>query len=156
LQTGKRDMVPVVFLDAPGGTFWREFQRFIEAKLLGDRMISPDDLALYKLTDKVGEAVGEILQFFKNYHSMRYVKNKLVLRLKQLPGEELLGQINAHFGDILNGGQFTAGGPLPEEKDEPDLAQYSRLVFRFNRRSLGRLRQLIDALNRGSVEMPPA
>ena len=22
LQTGKRDMVPVVFLDAPGGTFW--------------------------------------------------------------------------------------------------------------------------------------
>jgi uncharacterized protein (TIGR00730 family) len=154
LQTGKRDMVPVVFLDAPGGSFWREFQHFIEKKLLGDRMIAPDDLALYKLTDKVDEAVGEILEFFKVYHSMRYVKNKLVLRLKEAPSAALLDDINAHFGDIVSGGQFTAGGPLPEEKDEPELAPYARLVFRFNRRSLGRLRQLIDAVNRGSVELP--
>jgi hypothetical protein len=156
LQTGKRDMVPVVFLDAPGGAFWRDFQEFIEKRLLGDRMISPDDLALYKLTDNVSEAVAEILEFFKVYHSMRYVKNKLVLRLKEAPGEALLAEINARFGDILSGGQFTASGPLPEEKDEPDLAAYARLVFRFNRRSLGRLRQLIDALNRGSVEVPAA
>jgi hypothetical protein len=108
---------------------------------------------LYKLTDNVEEAVAEILQFFKVYHSMRYVKNKLVLRLKEAPGEELLAEINAEFTDILNGGEFKAGPPLPEEKDEPDLAEYARLVFRFNRRSLGRLRQLIDALNRGSVDL---
>lgn len=154
LQTGKRDAVPVVFLDAPGGSFWRDFQDFIERRLLGDRMISPDDLSLYKLTDSVDEAVAEVMQFFKVYHSMRYVKNKLVLRLKEAPSEQLLADINERFSDILNGGDFTASGPLSEEKDEPDLAAYSRLVFRFNRRSLGRLRQLIDALNRGSVEMP--
>ncbi|MEX0675483.1 MAG: TIGR00730 family Rossman fold protein [Pirellulales bacterium] len=156
LQTGKRDMVPVVFLDAPGGAFWHDFQHFIEKRLLGDRMISPDDLSLYKLTDNVDLAVAEIMQFFKVYHSMRYVKNKLVLRLKEPPGEAFLAEINARFGDILNGGCFTTGGPLPEEKDEPDLAAYPRLVFRFNRRSLGRLRQLIDAVNRGSLEMPKA
>jgi uncharacterized protein (TIGR00730 family) len=154
LQTGKRDMVPVVFLDAPGGSFWGDFQRFIEKRLLGDGMISPDDLALYKLTDSVEAAVGEILQFFKVYHSMRYVKNKLVLRLKEAPAQDLLADINSHFGDITGGGEFTASGPLSEEKDEPDLAGYPRLVFRFNRRSLGRLRQLIDALNRGTVELP--
>jgi hypothetical protein len=153
LQTGKRDMVPVVFLDAPGGTFWAEFQEFIVKRLLGDRMISPDDLSLYKLTDSVPEAVDEILRFFKVYHSMRYVKNKLVLRLKEAPRDALLADINSHFGDILSNGDFTVGGPLSEEKDEPDLAAYPRLVFRFNRRSLGRLRQLIDALNRGSVEL---
>ncbi len=154
LQTGKRDMVPVVFLDAPGGKFWCEFQHFIEKRLLGDGMISPDDLSLYKLTDSVEEAVKEILQFFKVYHSMRYVKNKLVFRLQEAPGEQLLADINAHFADILNGGEFVVSGPLSEEKDEPLLAEFPRLAFRFNRRSLGRLRQLIDALNRGSVEIP--
>jgi len=154
LQTGKRDMVPVVFLDAPGGTFWSEFQQYVERKLLGQGMISPDDLSLYRLTDNVETAMGEILQFFKVYQSMRYVKNKLVLRLKEAPTPELLAAINVEFADILNGGDFTVGGPLGEEKDEPDLAALPRLIFRFNRRSLGRLRQLIDALNRGRIEPP--
>jgi len=151
LQTGKRDMVPVVFLDAPGGEFWTDFQRYVERRLLGNGMISPDDLALYKLTDNVEVAVAEIMQFFKNYHSMRYVKNKLVLRLKEAPSPELLAAINEEFADILNGGEFTIGSPLPDEKDEPDLANFVRLVFRFNRRSLGRLRLLIDTLNQGSI-----
>ncbi|REK07529.1 MAG: TIGR00730 family Rossman fold protein [Planctomycetota bacterium] len=154
LQTGKRDMVPVVFLDAPGGAFWQDFQQYVEKRLLGDRMISPDDLALYKLTDNVQEAVDEILQFFKIYHSMRFVRNKLVLRLKEPPSEALLADINEEFSDILSGGEFTVSGALSEEKDEPDLASYARLVFRFNRRSLGRLRMLIDAVNRGTVELP--
>jgi uncharacterized protein (TIGR00730 family) len=92
LQTGKRDMVPVVFLDAPGGSFWRDYDDFVKRRLLGDGMISPDDLSLYKLTDKVDEAVGEVLQFFRVYHSMRYVRNKLVLRLQRPPSEELLAR----------------------------------------------------------------
>ncbi len=156
LQTGKRDLVPVVFLDAPGGNFWTQWQEFVMDRLLGGGMISPEDLHLYKLTDNVQTAVDEILQFFKVYHSMRYVKNKLVLRLKTAPSPELLADINHEFPDILSGGDFTVSGALADEKDEPDLAGFSRLVFRFNRRSLGRLRLLIDALNRGSIELPPA
>ena len=114
-------------------------------------MISPEDLSLYKLTDSVDEAVAEILQFFRVYHSMRYVKNKLVLRLQDAAQRRAARGDQREFADILTGGEFAVGGPLPEEKDEPDLADLPRLVFRFNRRSLGRLRQLIDALNRGSV-----
>jgi len=152
VQTGKRDMVPVVMLDEPGGDYWAEFDRFIRKNLLGGRMIDRNDLSLYKRTDDVLEAVREILQFFRVYHSMRYVRSKLVLRLRQALDEELLDQINAHFSGILAGGRFTQGGPLPEEKDEPDLAHLPRLIFRFNRQDLGRLRQLIDCLNRGSVE----
>jgi uncharacterized protein (TIGR00730 family) len=152
LQTGKRDLVPVVFLDAPGGTFWTDFQQYVRRRLLEGGMISPDDLSLYMLTDNLEVAVGEILQFYKIYQSMRYVRNKLVFRLKEPPAPELLVAINAEFTDILTSGDFTVGGPLGEEKDEPDLADLPRLVFRFNRRSLGRLRQLIDAINRGSIE----
>ncbi len=150
LQTGKRDLVPVVFLDEPNGSFWQEFQDYVKRRLLGDGMISPEDLSLYRLTDNVEEAVGEILQFFKNFQSMRYVKNKLVFRLHHAPPEPLLDAINAEYADILTSGQFEVSGPLSGE-DEPGLAELSRLVFRFNRRSLGRLRQLVDTLNRGSV-----
>jgi uncharacterized protein (TIGR00730 family) len=153
LQTGKRDMVPVVFLDEPGGSFWHEWHEFVKKQLLGHKMISPEDLSLYKLTDRVEDAVEEILKFYRVYHSMRYVRNKLVFRLHQAPSPELLEQINAHFTDILVEGEFSVSGPLPEEKQETELVGLARLVFRFNRRSLGRLRLLIDSLNRGSVDL---
>ena len=110
-------------------------------------MISPDDLALYKLTDNVNDAVEEIIQFYRVYHSMRYVRNKLVLRLQTAPSEDQLAEINENFRDVLTEGDFQLGGPLSEEKQEPELSHLPRLIFRFNRRSLGRLRQLIDVLN---------
>ncbi len=147
LQTGKRDIVPVVLLDAPGGEFWLDFQKYVEKRLLGQGMISPEDFSLYRLTDNVEAAVGEILTFFRVFHSMRYVKNKLVLRLKEPPTPAMMEDINCKFADILTAGEFQLTGPLPEEHDETDLSAYARLVFRFNRRSLGRLRQLIDLMN---------
>jgi uncharacterized protein (TIGR00730 family) len=149
LQTGKRDMVPVVFLDAPGGEYWVDFQKYVEKHLLGGGMISREDFSLYKLTDNVQEAVQEILQFFRVFHSMRYVKNKLVLRLKDTPSPAMMEVINSQFPDILASGDFQLSPPLPEERDETELTSFARLVFRFNRRSLGRLRQLIDLINAG-------
>jgi uncharacterized protein (TIGR00730 family) len=152
LQTGKRDMVPVVFVDEPGGKFWQPLIQFFHDRMLADGMISPEDLSLYRVTDSADVAVQEILHFFRIYHSMRYVKNKLVFRLTSAISAELLSDINASFRDILVDGQFTVGEAQREEKDEPALIALPRLMFHFNRRSLGRLRQLIDALNRGSVE----
>jgi hypothetical protein len=149
LQTGKRDMLPVVFLDEPGGEFWAHFQEFVEQRLLRHGMISPEDLSFYKLTDGVADAVDEILGFYRVYHSMRYVRDRLVLRLQRQPSEESLDAINVQFADILARGRFSIAGPLPEEKDEVDLAEMPRLVLHFNRQSFGRLRQLVDFLNMG-------
>ncbi len=147
LQTGKRDPVPVVFLDAPGGTFWPRFHEFVRETLLSEKMISPEDLMLYKITDSVEEAVEEILRFYRVYHSMRYVKNTLVLRLQSKPSKQHMQRIREEFEDILLEGGFELREAYPDEKDEPDLADLPRLAFRFNRRSYGRLRQLIDFLN---------
>ena len=36
---------------------------------------------------------------------------------------------------------------LPAERDEPSLAHLCRLIFHFNKRDHGRLRELIDYLN---------
>ena len=151
LQTGKREMLPVVFLDSPGGDFWKPFEQFVHDRLLARGMISPDDLSLYKMTDNVDVAVNEIMQFFRIYHSMRYVKHKLVIRLTQRPTAELLDGLNTEFRDILTEGKFEVSDALPEEREEPSLVALPRLVFRFNRRNLGRLRQLIDCVNRGRV-----
>lgn len=148
LQTGKRDMIPVVLLDKPGGNYWQSLNRFIQEQLLEGGMISEHDLSLYRITDNCDQAVDECLQFFRVYHSMRYVRDKLVFRLNEELPSSLLDDINKHFSDLLKSGEYTQCDALPEE-DEADIAHLPRLVFRFNRRDLGRLRQLIDCINRG-------
>jgi hypothetical protein len=151
LQTGKRDMVPLVLLDAPGGTYWQSFHEFIVTNLLGREMISPEDLSLFVMTDKCDQAVEEILSFYRVYHSMRYVKHLVVFRLRRPLDPHLVADINRHFQDLLSEGKFEVREALVEEKDDPLLADFPRLVFHFNRRSLGRLRQLINCINHGSV-----
>lgn len=152
LQTGKRDMVPVVLLDPPGGKYWQGLDDFVKNHLLAGRMISPDDLHLYKLCDSYQAAVDEVLQFFRVYHSMRFVKQQLVFRLNEELHPLLLEAINDHFTDLLSSGQFEQRAALPLEMDDAELAGKPRLVFHFNRRNFGRLRHLIDVINRGSLE----
>jgi uncharacterized protein (TIGR00730 family) len=147
LQTGKRDMLPVVLLDVPGGEYWQALQQFTEGQLVRGGMISPQDLSLYKITDDCDEAVNEVLSFFRVYHSMRYVKRHLVLRLHERPADERLEEIQTRFADILVDGRFELRDALPEERGEPSLAHLPRLAFHFNRTDHGRLRQLIDFLN---------
>ncbi len=152
LQTGKRDMVPVVLLDPPGGKYWKGLFEFIQSQLLATRMISPEDLHLFKLCDNHQDALAEVLQFFRVYHSMRYVRNQLVLRLNEPLAPSLVDDFNTSYRDLLASGNFEQRDALPLEHDDPDLLAKRRLVFHFNRRNFGRLRQLIDAINRGSAE----
>ncbi len=148
LQTGKRDLVPLVFLDEPGGTYWPRFHQFILDELLAKQMISPEDLSLYCLTSDCQAAVREVLDFYRVYHSMRHVRNRLVFRLRQPLAADELAQVNDQFSDMLLDGRFESTPPLPGEADEPELAALPRIAFHFNRRSLGRLRDLINWLNR--------
>lgn len=147
IQTGKSVPMPIVFVDAPGGTFWREWQEYVQDHLLKQRLISPPDLHLYKITDSIEEAAREIRHFYSNYHSMRYSRDDVILRLHRRPTEAQLAQISESFGDIKVRGAFRVTDPLPVERDEPTLNKLHRLVFVFNRRDQGRLRQLINFLN---------
>jgi hypothetical protein len=115
---------------------------------VGRNLISPFDLALLKMTSSVDEAVAEVLGFYRVYHSMRYVRGDLVLRLQRSLGEPLMRAIQADFKDILKAGTFEQTAALPAENSEPHLAHLPRLRFRFDRHKLGRLRMLIDLINR--------
>jgi len=147
IQTGKSHLFPVIMVDEPGGDYWKEWQHYVEKALLGRGLISPDDLYLYKITDSVDEAMAEMLLFYRVYHSMRYVNGELVLRLQRPISEALLERIRTEFADILEGGTFEQTGALPEEANDVHLAAMPRLRFHFDRKSLGRLRLLIDTLN---------
>ncbi|HKI37392.1 MAG TPA: LOG family protein, partial [Gemmataceae bacterium] len=148
VQTGKSHLFPIVMIDEPGGDYWKEWHHYVEKALVGRHLISPEDVYLYKITDSVDEAITEVLGFYRVYHSMRYVNGNLVLRLQHALPEGLLERIRVEFAGILDGGTFEQTGALPEEANDVHLAGLPRLRFRFDRRSLGRLRQLIDTLNR--------
>ncbi|MCA9140133.1 MAG: LOG family protein [Planctomycetales bacterium] len=147
MQTGKQTMLPLVLLDNPQGSYWSDLGKFIDKQLLGGGMISPDDVALYRITNSVDVAIQEILGFYRRYHSMRYVRDRLVFRLKERLTDEKMEKIQTEYAGILVDGKYQQCKALAEEAGEPDLAGLPRLVFHFNRRSLGKLRKLINEIN---------
>jgi uncharacterized protein (TIGR00730 family) len=148
VQTGKCDPIPVVFVDSPKRRFWQDLDGFLKKRLLGYKKVSREDFGLFKITDSVEEATFEIFKFYSNYHSMRYVKDQLVLRVKRPLDKSQLKHVNEKFKDILREGSFVKSGPLPEEANQPEIKTLPRLVFPFNRVNNGRLRALIDFLNK--------
>jgi uncharacterized protein (TIGR00730 family) len=148
VQTGKSQLIPIVMVDAAGGDYWLHWQRFVTDVLLPRGLISPADLALYKVTDSVSEAVREVMTFYRVYHSMRYVGGDLLLRLRYALSEQLLQRIQAEFHDIAAGGRFEQTKALPAEANDVAVRDLPRLRFRFDRRSIGRLRMLVDLINR--------
>jgi uncharacterized protein (TIGR00730 family) len=147
LQTGKAKPMPVVFVDAPGGTYWETWHRYVEEHLLAPGLISPWDMRLFRVTDDLDEAVREIEHFYARYHSSRYVGELLVIRMTSPLPDEVVCELDREFRDIVSRGRIEQRRALPAEWSEPELADLPRLVFPFARRHFGRLRVLIDRIN---------
>ncbi len=147
MQTGKSQLMPLVLIDRPGGTYWRTWDKHVREHLLRDQLISPDDLNLYQITDDTDQAVKIITRFYRNFHSSRYVKDLLVIRLKHPPSEPALDALNEDFADIVACARIERIETTPDEAADGDWPALPRIAFGFNRRDYGRLRQLIDVLN---------
>jgi uncharacterized protein (TIGR00730 family) len=147
MQTGKSQLMPLVLVDKPGGTYWKTWDKHIREHLLRDKLISADDLNLYQITDSTDEAVKIITRFYRNFHSMRFVKDLFVIRLKHAPSPSAIDALNEDFADIISGERIKIIPPTPEEIEDADHLDLPRLAFGFNRRDYGRVRQLIDVLN---------
>jgi uncharacterized protein (TIGR00730 family) len=147
MQTGKSKLMPLVLLNPPGSTYWKTWDKHVREHLLRNRLISEQDLHLYRITDQTDEAVKIITRFYRNFHSMRFVRDLLVIRLKHPPSTSGLAALNDDFRDLVEKGQIRASQALPEEQEDTVQTTLPRLTFRFNRRDYGRLRQMIDVLN---------
>jgi len=148
IQTGKATPAPIVLLDAPGGHFWQGFLDFVREDVATHGYIDDDDLCLFKVTDDVDEAVDELLTFGRNFHSIRWVGDRLVVRLRSAPTDDELASLNQQFADVCVSGSIERTEALPAEVAGADRVELPRVVLRFDSSKAGRLRALLDALNR--------
>jgi uncharacterized protein (TIGR00730 family) len=147
LQTGKAQPAPLVLLDVPAGTYWKGWQHFLDTEVAAGGLISPEDRSLYVITSDVDAAAAELLGFYRNYHSCRWVGDLLVMRLRVAPTREQLAELTKRFADIVASGSIRPTKPLGPERSSGDHVELPRVALRFDRIHYGRLRQLIDALN---------
>ena len=148
MQTGKARLIPLVLIDAPGGRFWKSFIHYVSEHLMGAKLISPEDFNLFKVTDSVTEARNEVLRFYSNFHSYRFVGPYLVIRLQRKLSEMKLDQLRKEFLSIFDPpGEMFQRDALPQEASETEIAELPRLCLTFNRIHFGFLRLLIDRLN---------
>jgi uncharacterized protein (TIGR00730 family) len=152
-QTGRYGPVPLVLVDRPGGTYWRDWDRYLRKNLATTGLISPTDLSLYTITDDVRVAAEIIRTFYQVYHSSRYVGAEFVMRLRVPICDRDLDSLNQEFGDLVASGKIVQmTTPLAGESDDA-LAELPRLVFKFDRRDFGRLYQMIGKINQMGGEL---
>lgn len=146
-QTGKAEPTPIVLLDAPGGRYWPGFERFVREELASRGMVDVDDMERVLITDSVDAARHEILQFWRNYHSLRWVGATLVLRLRAEPTDDEVAQLNERFGRLVASGRIARTGPLGPERSSGDQVDLPRLGLVLDQHHVGDLHQLIRAVN---------
>jgi uncharacterized protein (TIGR00730 family) len=155
LQTGKAEPAPVVLLDVPGGSYWQGWKEFVAREVAARNLVSPDDHHLYAIVDSVDAAATEILGFYRNYHSLRWVGDTLVIRLERQPTAAEATDLSARFADVVQGEIQVLDRPMAAERRADEFPELARVALRFDRMSYARLRELIDALNQLETA-PPA
>ncbi len=159
VQTGKASMIPIVFVEGEpteghtvaGGDadlaipgYWAGCKRFIDHQLMSRGWISPDDENLYYIAKDPADAADHIQHFYRLYHSSRYVRDNLVIRLKKQISQADADRLAVEFQSLIKSGTIERTGALPQEEDHLELP---RLVFHHTRRNFGLVRLLIDRIN---------
>jgi uncharacterized protein (TIGR00730 family) len=150
IQTGKNQPIPVVLIDPPGGTYWHHWRDYVAGELVGKGMISPEDVNIFRLTDDAETAVREAVQFYRVYHSSRYIRHVLAIRLNTPLGASTIEKLNDEYKHVLTAGKIEQHtGPVEGEDDE--YPEKPRLTLHFDRKSVGYLRLMIDEINKEAI-----
>jgi uncharacterized protein (TIGR00730 family) len=152
MQTGKARIIPVVLLDKPGGTYWETWMKFLTEHLFKLGYVGSEDFHFFKIVPNVDEAIREILHFYSVYQSSRWVGERLVIRMSHKLPKKAIAELNQTFADIVRTGEIVQSSALPQEKNEAEIWDLPRLILTPHRRSFGRFRQLIDAINLAGID----
>jgi uncharacterized protein (TIGR00730 family) len=144
MQTGRSNIVPLVLLEGVHERYWQAWEHYIQNNLLANGYISAEDQNLYYRAPGVQEAVDHIIQFYRRYHSSRYVKDILIIRILTPLTSHQIAFLNDEFRPLIQQGEIYATSPLPEEDDHLDLP---RIAFVHNHKHFGLLRAMIDHIN---------
>jgi uncharacterized protein (TIGR00730 family) len=149
VQTGKASMIPIVLLEGENHPYWEGWDTFIRQHLLERGLISEEDLHLYHISKTPADAMEHIRAFYRNYHSSRYVRDDLVIRVHRPLNESQVAALNDEFGLLVESGRIRQRDAYREESDHRDLP---RIAFTHTRHKYGLVRRLIDRIN----ELDPA
>ena len=143
-QTGKSNIIPIVLLEGLDGVYWDHWEKYVRHNLLDSGWISDEDNDLFYRATNVDDATRHVLDFYRVYHSSRYVDDLLVFRLTQALTEAQIAALNDEFAVLVKDGRIEQRQALPEEDNHIDLP---RLVFKHSRNQFGLVRRMIDRIN---------
>jgi uncharacterized protein (TIGR00730 family) len=148
LQTGKTPPMPVMLMEPPGENYWETWDTFVKKELLDRGYISPEDLSFYDIVHFTQEAATRISSFYSTYHSIRQVRDNLVIRLNKDLSDSDITKLNESYKDLIKTGKIIRTKALPEEHDEPAILSNPRIALNYNKKSAGRLNMMILEINR--------
>jgi len=146
-QTGKCMPRPIVLLDHEEDNYWDRWLELLDSTLLENGFASTEDRLLIKRARSAEEALNHIKLFYRIFHSLRYVREKTVLRLNTPLSAELLEKLNDEFQDILLKGRIESTEPLKDELKNQEYPTLPRISLYFDKKSFGRLNLLIARIN---------
>lgn len=152
-QTGRYGPVPLILIDRPGGDYWTDWDAYVDKHLVKHGLVNPEDRSVYTITDDLDVACEAITSFYRVYHSSRYVGEQFVIRLKSELKDSDIEWLNENFSDILVKGKIEKTSAFPQETGDESF-DLPRLAMYFNQRDLGRLYQMISAINRKNPTSP--
>lgn len=152
MQTGKAQIAPLILLEPTGSGYWDGVWQLLNERIVDRGLADRDDLTLLHRSDSIDDTLAEVLGFYRVFHSLRVVGHDLILRLNARLSHARVAELEASFGDIATDGRIRSVRATPWEVHEHDHPDLPRLALRFDRRSFGRLRQLINAINASKVE----
>jgi uncharacterized protein (TIGR00730 family) len=147
IQTGKTSPKPLILMDDEEG-YWERFFTFVRESLLARGFISEEDFSLFTVTKNEKEALETINTFYRTYHSLRFIENRLVIRLQKALTIDQIATLTEEFpGLITKGDKIHCCDAFPEESDEPDLALLPRISLLFDHHHYGLLMAFINRIN---------
>jgi len=148
VQTGKSRPRPIVLMEPPGSTYWASWMHFLKTQLVKNGFIGKEDIRLFTIAKTTDQAIKYIEDFYRVYHSIRYVFGQAVIRLNREISEKTLKNINKEFKDILSSGEIKVSPPTSKEVQEKEFLNLPRLLMNFNLRDYGRLCEMIQVINK--------
>lgn len=147
VQTGKTSPKPLILIDDQDG-YWEQFLDFVKQSLLVKGFISGEDFSIFTITKDENEAVEVIEQFYRTYHSLRFIDHRLVIRLNKELSSDQIAILEDEFSELIkDGDHIRCCGLFPEEVDEPDLAALPRISLIFDHHHYGLLLAFIHRIN---------
>ncbi len=147
VQTGKTSPKPLILMDDKDG-YWEQFFDFVKESLLVKGFISGEDFSLFTITRDEQEALDVINTFYRNYHSLRFIENRLIIRLTKKLTAEQIATLSDEFSELIKKGDtIHSCEAYPEEIDEPDLADLPRISMLFDHHHYGLLIAFINRIN---------